>query len=50
MFPFDAAHESVHHPKDRRYRIFVRPSILIGIGVVVLAAVLGAYAGEVVRK
>ena len=40
MIPFDAAHAAVHYPKDRRFRIWVRPSILIGIGAVVLAAVL----------
>jgi len=43
MISFDAAHTTVHYPKDRRFRIWVRPSILIGIGAVVLAAVLGSW-------
>ena len=43
MIPFDAAHAAVHYPKDRRFRIWVRPSILIGIGAVVLAAVLASW-------
>ena len=43
MIPFDAAHAAVHYPKDRRFRIWIRPSILIGIGVVVIAAVFAAW-------
>ncbi|MGO8793278.1 MAG: molybdopterin-dependent oxidoreductase [Candidatus Sulfotelmatobacter sp.] len=43
MISFDAAHAAVHYPKDRRFRIWVRPSILIGIGAVVLAAVLASW-------
>jgi hypothetical protein len=31
MVSFDAAHRAVHYPQDRRFRIWVRPSILIGI-------------------
>ena len=29
MIPFDDAHRAVHYPKDRRFRIWIRPSILI---------------------
>jgi sulfoxide reductase catalytic subunit YedY len=43
MISFDAAHAAVHYPKDRRFRIWISPSILIGIGVVVIAAVLAAW-------
>jgi methionine sulfoxide reductase catalytic subunit len=43
MICFDAAHAAVHYPKDRRFHIWISPSILIGIGVVVLAAVLAAW-------
>jgi hypothetical protein len=43
MISFDATHAAVHYPKDRRFRIWVRPSILIGIGAVVLAAVLASW-------
>jgi sulfoxide reductase catalytic subunit YedY len=39
MISFDAAHEAVHYPKDRRFRIWIRPSIPIWIGVVVLSAI-----------
>ena len=31
MISFDAAHRAVHYPPDRRFRIWIRPSILIGI-------------------
>jgi methionine sulfoxide reductase catalytic subunit len=29
MIPFDDAHRAIHYPKDRRFRIWIRPSILI---------------------
>ncbi len=28
MIPFDAAHRAVHYPGDRRFRVWIRPSIL----------------------
>ena len=43
MVHFDAEHAAVHYPKDRRFRIWVRPSILIGIAVVVLTVVLASW-------
>lgn len=43
MIPFDAEHRAVHYPEDRRFRIWVRPSILIGIAVVLFSAVLAAW-------
>ena len=43
MVPFDAAHRAVHFPDDRRFRIWVRPSILIGIAVVIACLVGAAW-------
>ena len=43
MVSFDAAHRAAHYPADRRFRIWVRPSILIGIAAVVLAALGAAW-------
>ena len=43
MIHFDAAHEAVHYPPDRRFRIWIRPSLLIGIGAIVLAVVAAAW-------
>jgi DMSO/TMAO reductase YedYZ molybdopterin-dependent catalytic subunit/thiosulfate reductase cytochrome b subunit len=43
MVRFDAEHAAVHYPKDRRFCIWVRPSILIGIAIVVLALVLASW-------
>lgn len=43
MIPFDAEHASVHYPSDRRFRIWIRPSIWItAIGVLFLP-VLAAW-------
>ncbi len=43
MISFDAAHAAVHHPPDRRFRIWIRPSILIAAGVLVLLPILAAW-------
>ncbi len=43
MISFDAAHAAVHFPKDRRFRIWVRPSILIGIAVAVVSVILASW-------
>ena len=43
MVSFDAAHRAVHFLDDRRLRIWVRPSILVGIAVAVLSAVAAAW-------
>ena len=40
MIPFDDAHRKVHYPNDRRFRVWVRPSILIGLLVLALAPVV----------
>jgi len=31
MIAFDAAHQAVHYPPDRRFRLWLRPSILMGV-------------------
>ena len=43
MIAFDAAHQAVHYPEDRRFRIWIRPSILVGSGVVVLSLIAVAW-------
>jgi len=43
MITFDVAHRAVHYPNDRRFRIWIRPSILIGFAVAILAAVLASW-------
>ncbi len=43
MISFDAAHAAVHYPSDRRFRIWIRPSILVGIALVVLAILVAAW-------
>jgi methionine sulfoxide reductase catalytic subunit len=40
---FDAAHAAVHNPADRRFRAWIRPSILIGAAAVVGAAIVAAW-------
>jgi hypothetical protein len=43
MIAFDPAHKAVHDPGDRRFRVWVRPSILVGTGGVILALVAAAW-------
>ena len=43
MIAFDAAHEAVHYPPDRRFRIWIRPSILIGAAIAILALIAAAW-------
>jgi sulfoxide reductase catalytic subunit YedY len=40
---FDAAHAAVHHPADRRFRIWIRPSVLTGIIIAIGTAIAGAW-------
>jgi len=42
MITFDAAHAAVHYPPDRRFRIWIRPSILIATAMLVAVPVLAA--------
>jgi len=43
MISFDAAHRAVHYPNDRRFRIWVRPSILIGVAAAIMSLILAAW-------
>ena len=43
MISFDAAHEAVHYPKDRRFRIWIRPTILVWTGVVILSVIAASW-------
>jgi len=43
MIAFDAEHAAVHFPPDRRHRLWVRPSILIGIAALTVALVAAAW-------
>jgi len=43
MIAFDAAHRAVHYPPDRRFRIWIRPSILIGVVVAIVALIAAAW-------
>ncbi|HJT70584.1 MAG TPA: molybdopterin-dependent oxidoreductase [Terriglobales bacterium] len=43
MISFDSAHRAVHYPPDRRFRIWIRPSILIGIAVFVVGVFAAAW-------
>ena len=40
---FDAAHKAVHDPGDRRFRVWVRPSIVIGTAGVIASLVAAAW-------
>jgi thiosulfate reductase cytochrome b subunit len=43
MISFDAARAAVHYPPDRRFRIWIRPSILIAAAMLVAVPVLAAW-------
>ena len=43
MISFDAAHRAVHYPPDRRFRLWIRPSILIGIGIAILSVIAASW-------
>ncbi len=43
MISFDAAHAAVHHPPDRRFRIWIRPSLLMAAAALALLPVLSAW-------
>jgi len=40
MIAFDAAHAAVHYPPDRRFHIWIRPSILIALALILALPVL----------
>ena len=43
MISFDAAHQAVHYPTDRRFRIWIRPSILVWTGAVILSIIAASW-------
>lgn len=43
MIAFDAAHQAVHYPPDRRFRVWIRPSILIAVCIVILIAIAASW-------
>ena len=43
MIEFDAAHQAVHYPSDRRFRVWIRPSILITVSILILLAVAASW-------
>jgi sulfoxide reductase catalytic subunit YedY len=40
---FDAVHKTVHYPEDRRFRVWVRSSILIGIAATIALLLVAAW-------
>jgi sulfoxide reductase catalytic subunit YedY len=43
MISFDAEHRAVHYPPDRRFRIWIRPSLLTGAGIAIFAVIAAAW-------
>jgi len=43
MIAFDAAHQAVHYPPDRRFRIWIRPAIVIWTVAFILAVIAAAW-------
>jgi sulfoxide reductase catalytic subunit YedY len=43
MIPFDQAHRAVHYPPDRRFRIWIRPSVLAVLILLVLVPLVLAW-------
>ena len=43
MIAFDAAHAAVHYPPDRRFRIWIRPSILVAVCIVILLVIAASW-------
>ncbi len=43
MIVFDAAHRAVHYPPDRRFRIWIRPAIVIWTVAAILAVIAAAW-------
>ncbi len=43
MISFDSAHKAVHYPPDRRFRLWIRPSILIVAALAILASIAAAW-------
>jgi methionine sulfoxide reductase catalytic subunit len=43
MIKFDAAHAAVHHPPDRRFRVWIKPRVLVPAVVILLAPFVIAW-------
>src|SRR5215472_10347273 len=43
MIDFDAAHAAVHYPRDRRFRIWIRPSIVITVLALLVLPIAAAW-------
>jgi sulfoxide reductase catalytic subunit YedY len=43
MVAFDAAHRAVHYPADRRFRVWIRPSLLALVALLVVIPVAMAW-------
>ena len=43
MIAFDAAHEAVHYPPDRRFRIWIRPSVVKLVFILLALTVAAAW-------
>ena len=43
MVRFDAEHRAVHYPPDRCFRLWIRPSILIGTGIAILSLIVAVW-------
>ena len=43
MIAFDAAHDAVHYPADRRFRIWIRPSLVAAVLILAASAVAAAW-------
>ena len=43
MIAFDAAHKAVHHPSDRRFRIWIRPSVVKLVVILLVLPVVAAW-------
>ncbi len=43
MISFDSVHKAVHYPPDRRFRIWIRPSILVGVAIAILTVIAAAW-------
>ena len=43
MISFDAAHQAVHYPPDRRFRVWIKPSFIVVASCLVLLPLLLAW-------
>ena len=43
MISFDAAHKTVHYPPDRRFRVWIRPSFIVGLIALIFLPLLFAW-------